>query len=77
MPTLSLLQLLPLHVVRMAVGHVVGSTRLRFSGVDYDCKEPVELLVPLMSVCHSFRAEACLRYYEKYDLDLFGHPDYY
>ncbi|KAJ2022143.1 hypothetical protein IWW57_001676 [Coemansia sp. S610] len=63
-PILSPLQLLPLHVVKLIVDHVVGSSRLRYDGVQAKLRVYRELLRPLHSVSHNFR-DIALSYYWK------------
>ncbi|KAJ2768437.1 hypothetical protein GGI18_005595, partial [Coemansia linderi] len=63
-PILSPLQLLPLHVVKLIVDHVVGSSRLVYDGVHANSRQYRELLKPLLLVSHNFR-EIALRYYWK------------
>ncbi|KAJ1814785.1 hypothetical protein LPJ60_005932, partial [Coemansia sp. RSA 2675] len=63
-PILSPLQLLPLHVVKLIVDHVVGSSRLRYDGIRAKPRVYRELLRPLLSVSHNFR-DIALSYYWK------------
>ncbi|KAJ2877884.1 hypothetical protein H4R27_006037 [Coemansia aciculifera] len=56
MNNLSAFQLLPHHIVRLIVGYVAGSSRLRFDGVTTDSDEYKLLQMPLLWVCHNFRA---------------------
>ncbi|KAJ2616391.1 hypothetical protein GGF44_005905, partial [Coemansia sp. RSA 1694] len=70
MPTLSPFQTLPLHVVRIVVEHVVGSSRVRFAHIMPDCVGYKVLLRPLLWVCHNFRAVAYPRYCRYFYLDL-------
>ncbi|KAJ2257035.1 hypothetical protein GGI13_001015 [Coemansia sp. RSA 455] len=58
MPTPSLIQLLPLHVVKLIVNHVVGSSRMKFDEVWTDSQEYKALLKPLLWVSHNLRAIA-------------------
>ncbi|KAJ2066469.1 hypothetical protein GGI08_001857 [Coemansia sp. S2] len=58
MPTPSLIQLLPLHVVKLIVNHVVGSSRMKFDDVWTDSQEYKTLLKPLLWVSHNLRAIA-------------------
>ncbi|KAJ2508889.1 hypothetical protein IWW47_000355 [Coemansia sp. RSA 2052] len=58
MPALSPLQILPLHVVKLVVGHVVGSSRLVFDGVHAGTIAYRGLLRPLLWACHNFRTIA-------------------
>ncbi|KAJ2822296.1 hypothetical protein FBU31_004633 [Coemansia sp. 'formosensis'] len=62
MTIISPLQILPLHVVRMIVDHVVGSSRLVHDKVADGFEGHKALLLPLLSVCRNFRAAAVLRY---------------
>ncbi|KAJ1822282.1 hypothetical protein LPJ60_002115 [Coemansia sp. RSA 2675] len=54
MSTLSTLQILPLHVVKRIVDHVIGSIRLCHLGFG-DTRWPNEYLRPLTMLCHNFR----------------------
>ncbi|KAJ2055986.1 hypothetical protein GGI17_006422 [Coemansia sp. S146] len=56
MKYLSAFQLLPPHVVKLIVDHVAASSRLRFDGITTDLDEYRLLQVPLLWVCHNFRA---------------------
>ncbi|KAJ2057698.1 hypothetical protein GGI17_005491 [Coemansia sp. S146] len=56
MPAPSPIQLLPLHVVKLIVNHVVDSIRLCYDSVRKDSKEYKALLKPLVQVSHNFRA---------------------
>ncbi|KAJ1822169.1 hypothetical protein LPJ60_002168, partial [Coemansia sp. RSA 2675] len=58
MPTLSIIQLLPLHVIEQIVGYIVGSSRMVFDGVFTDSQEYKELLKPLLWVSSDFRTVA-------------------
>ncbi|KAJ2336649.1 hypothetical protein GGI00_000712 [Coemansia sp. RSA 2681] len=58
MPALSPLQILPLHVVKLVVGHVVGSSRLVFDGVHAGTIAYRGLLRPLLWACRNFRTIA-------------------
>ncbi|KAJ2105874.1 hypothetical protein GGI16_002167 [Coemansia sp. S142-1] len=53
---LSAFQLLPPHVVKLIVDHVAGSSRLRYDDVTTDSDEYKLLEMPLLWVCHNFRA---------------------
>ncbi|KAJ2872243.1 hypothetical protein GGH93_004180 [Coemansia aciculifera] len=70
MRTLSLLQILPSHVVELIVNHVAGSSRLRFDNVTESSEGYAVLLMPLLSVCQDFRAAALARFCKTYTLDL-------
>ncbi|KAJ2088811.1 hypothetical protein GGI13_002723 [Coemansia sp. RSA 455] len=63
MPTLSPFQLLPLHIVRMVVNHLVGNTRLLSSGVTPGTEEYKWKLLRLLWVCQNFRTVAAARFY--------------
>ncbi|KAJ2352992.1 hypothetical protein GGH92_000939 [Coemansia sp. RSA 2673] len=58
MPTPSPIQLLPLHVIKLIVSHVVGSSRMKFDDVWTDSQEYKTLLKPLLWVSHNLRAIA-------------------
>ncbi|KAJ2061202.1 hypothetical protein GGI17_003237 [Coemansia sp. S146] len=70
MSTLSLFQLLPLHIVRLIVNNVTGSSRMVFDGVRVGSHEYMVLLKPLLWVCHNFRAVAYSRYCNNFELNL-------
>ncbi|KAJ2749691.1 hypothetical protein GGI19_005528, partial [Coemansia pectinata] len=55
MPSLSVFQLLPPHIVQAIVSHVEGCNRLSFNNPFDDPKERLELPTPLLWVCHNFR----------------------
>ncbi|KAJ2868518.1 hypothetical protein GGH94_000050 [Coemansia aciculifera] len=57
-----LLQKLPLHIVKLIVDHIVGSSRLVFDGVDENSQAYKKLLRPLQWVCRNFWAIAFPRY---------------
>ncbi|KAJ2878442.1 hypothetical protein H4R27_005813, partial [Coemansia aciculifera] len=75
MPTPSHIQLFPLHVVKLIVNHVVGSSRMEFDGVWPDSQEYKALLKPLLWVSHNFRAIALPLYcnYFKLSIPIFSH----
>ncbi|KAJ2910810.1 hypothetical protein GGI21_000487 [Coemansia aciculifera] len=56
MQYLSIFQLLPPHAVKMIVDDVVGNMELLSSGEPSNPLEFRERLLPLLSVCHNFRA---------------------
>ncbi|KAJ2886733.1 hypothetical protein H4R27_000430 [Coemansia aciculifera] len=60
---LSLFQLLPIHIVELIVDHLVASNRLLAEGVTTESPEHKLLLLPLLWVCHNFRAISCLAFY--------------
>ncbi|KAJ2086322.1 hypothetical protein GGI16_006623 [Coemansia sp. S142-1] len=59
----SVFQLLPDHVVRMVVNHLVGSTRLLSIGITPDTVEHKLLLMPLLWVSQNFRTVASASFY--------------
>ncbi|KAJ2055189.1 hypothetical protein GGI17_006717, partial [Coemansia sp. S146] len=75
MPAPSPIQILPLHVVKLIVEHMVGSIRMVFDGVWPDSKEYKALLKPLLQVSHNFRAIALPLYcnYFKLNIPIFSH----
>ncbi|KAJ2040117.1 hypothetical protein H4S03_001248 [Coemansia sp. S3946] len=75
MRTFSPFQLLPPHVVQLAVNYVAGSSRLQLSGVTSNSVEYKRLLVPLMRVCCNFRAIALPLYCRDFRLHLFVRTD--
>ncbi|KAJ2074943.1 hypothetical protein GGH13_000973 [Coemansia sp. S155-1] len=70
MDNLSAFQLLPNHVVKLIVDHVAHSSRLRFDGVTTDSEEYKTLQMPLLWVCHNFRAFVRERFCRVYRLTL-------
>ncbi|KAJ2057863.1 hypothetical protein GGI17_005401 [Coemansia sp. S146] len=56
MEYLSAFQLLPPHVVKPIVDHVAGCSRLQFDGITTDSDEHKMAQMPLLWVCHNFRA---------------------
>ncbi|KAJ2896531.1 hypothetical protein IWW38_001996 [Coemansia aciculifera] len=74
MSALSPFQTLPLHVVDIIVGHVVGCSRLEFDGVTTGTNAYKMLLRPLQWVCCNFRAVAHLLYHSDLELILFSTP---
>ncbi|KAJ2056267.1 hypothetical protein GGI17_006285 [Coemansia sp. S146] len=62
--------LLPPHVVKLIVDHVAASSRLRFDGITTDSEEYRLLQVPLLWVCHNFRAFVHQRFCRVYELTL-------
>ncbi|KAJ2878555.1 hypothetical protein H4R27_005763, partial [Coemansia aciculifera] len=70
MKYLSAFQLLPPHVVKLIVDHVVGSSRLRFDGITTDWDEYKLLQMPLLWVCHNFRAFVHQLFCRVYELTL-------
>ncbi|KAJ2579505.1 hypothetical protein GGH95_003068 [Coemansia sp. RSA 1836] len=72
MPTLSTLQILPLHIVQIIVNHVVGSSRVRFDGVSDNSDKSKVLLRPLLWVCHNLRAIAYSRYCNRFIIECDG-----
>ncbi|KAJ1922593.1 hypothetical protein GGI09_003577 [Coemansia sp. S100] len=70
MDNLSAFQLLPNHVVKLIVDHVAHSSRLRFDGVTTYSDEYKILQMPLLWVCHNFRAFVRERFSRVYKLSL-------
>ncbi|KAJ2038512.1 hypothetical protein IW146_000747 [Coemansia sp. RSA 922] len=70
MSTLSPLQTLSLHIVKLIVRHVVGSSRLVFDGIKSNTTAYKALLRPLMWVCGNFRAIALPLFCNCFELDL-------
>ncbi|KAJ2252904.1 hypothetical protein GGI13_003007 [Coemansia sp. RSA 455] len=75
MDNLSAFQLLPNHVVKLIVDHVAHSSRLRFDGVTTDSEEYKILQMPLLWVCHNFRAFVRERFCRVYRLILDNDQD--
>ncbi|KAJ2257701.1 hypothetical protein GGI13_000813 [Coemansia sp. RSA 455] len=74
MSTLSPLQLFPLHVVKLIVDHVTGSSRMVYDGVRVNSHEYRTLLKPLLWVCHNLRTVTYSRYCNNFELNLSGMP---
>ncbi|KAJ2114800.1 hypothetical protein IW146_002802 [Coemansia sp. RSA 922] len=74
MSTLSPLQLFPLHVVKLIVDHVTGSSRMVYDGVRINSHEYRTLLKPLLWVCHNLRTVTYSRYCNNFELNLSGMP---
>ncbi|KAJ2336541.1 hypothetical protein GGI00_000773, partial [Coemansia sp. RSA 2681] len=70
MLTLSIFQLLPEHVVRMIVDHVAGCSRLHYDATYKGSEEYNLLQMPLLWVCHNFRAFVYARFCGKCELRL-------
>ncbi|KAJ2102241.1 hypothetical protein GGI03_007063 [Coemansia sp. RSA 2337] len=70
MDSLSAFQLLPNHVVKLIVDHVAHSSRLQLDGVTTDSEEYKILQMPLLWVCHNFRAFVRERFCRVYRLTL-------
>ncbi|KAJ2577898.1 hypothetical protein GGH95_003475, partial [Coemansia sp. RSA 1836] len=70
MSNLSPLQILPLHVVRIIVEHAVGSSRLKYAGIEANSREYKVLLRPLLWVSHNFRAIAYPLFCKSFKLEL-------
>ncbi|KAJ2639814.1 hypothetical protein GGF44_002637 [Coemansia sp. RSA 1694] len=70
MHTLSAFQLLPEHIVKLIVDHVAGCSRLLYDDIYKDSGEYRLLQMPLLWVCHNFRAFVHARFCDKYELRL-------
>ncbi|KAJ2334893.1 hypothetical protein GGI00_001635 [Coemansia sp. RSA 2681] len=70
MSVLSPLQVLPLHVAKLIVDHVVGCSRLVFDGIAINSDKYMGLLKPLLWSCHNLRAIAYARYCSHFYLAL-------
>ncbi|KAJ2065118.1 hypothetical protein GGI17_000529 [Coemansia sp. S146] len=75
MHTLSIFQLLPSHVAKLIVNHVMGCSRLQFDGIDSDSVEYKKLLWPLLQVCHNIRTISHPLYCNDYRLHLYVYDD--
>ncbi|KAJ2331348.1 hypothetical protein GGI00_003289 [Coemansia sp. RSA 2681] len=64
-------QLLPPHVVEKIVNHVAGSSRLHYDGIYNNMEEYRLLQMPLLWVCHNFRAVVHARFCRKYGICLY------
>ncbi|KAJ2869950.1 hypothetical protein GGH93_005941, partial [Coemansia aciculifera] len=67
---LSVFQLLPYHIVKLIVDHVSGSIRLKYDDVYSETYNPSALPMPLLWVCHNFRAFVHERFCRDYELGL-------
>ncbi|KAJ2886409.1 hypothetical protein H4R27_000700 [Coemansia aciculifera] len=61
MPTLSPLQILPSHVVKLIVTHMIDSNRHAYDGIKACPEECHSRIEPMLWVCHIFREEALSR----------------
>ncbi|KAJ2640648.1 hypothetical protein GGF44_002490, partial [Coemansia sp. RSA 1694] len=77
MHTLSAFQLLPEHVVKLIVDHVADCSRLRYDRIYKDSDEYNLLQMPLLWVCHNFRAFVYARFCGKCELQLDEGRDIY
>ncbi|KAJ2110903.1 hypothetical protein GGI16_000093 [Coemansia sp. S142-1] len=88
MPRLSAFQLLPPHVVKLIVDHVAYSCRLVYA--EFDDEDDMgsdtysKLQLPLLWVCHNFRAFVYERFCKRYYLGIrvnddkfYGAPDFW
>ncbi|KAJ2329446.1 hypothetical protein GGI00_003938, partial [Coemansia sp. RSA 2681] len=58
------------HIVKLMVDHVAGSSRLLYDDIYKDSGEYRLLQMPLLWVCHNFRAFVLARFCDKYELRL-------
>ncbi|KAJ2812277.1 hypothetical protein H4S07_001509 [Coemansia furcata] len=70
MSQLSPLQKLPLHIVKLIVDYVVGSSRLVFDGIDKNLQADWALVKPLRLVCRNFWTIAAPRFLRHMTLDM-------
>ncbi|KAJ2440815.1 hypothetical protein GGF42_007502 [Coemansia sp. RSA 2424] len=70
MHTLSAFQLLPEHVVKLIVDHVADCSRLHYGDICSGSEEYKLHQIPLLWVCHNFRAFICARFCGKCELQL-------
>ncbi|KAJ2461394.1 hypothetical protein GGF42_000219 [Coemansia sp. RSA 2424] len=77
MHTLSAFQLLPEHIVRLIVDHVACSSRLHYDNIYKGSEEYKLLQMPLLWVCHNFRAFVYARFCSKCELQLEESGDRY
>ncbi|KAJ2029298.1 hypothetical protein IWW57_001777 [Coemansia sp. S610] len=75
MPSISLIQFLPLRVVQRIVDYVAGSGGILFGGVANSTEEQRALLIPLLWVCSNFRAVVYARFSRSYGLQILGSTD--
>ncbi|KAJ2582718.1 hypothetical protein GGH95_001385, partial [Coemansia sp. RSA 1836] len=70
MRTSTPFQLLPEHIVRQIVHYVAFSSRMQFEDIDGDANERKLLQLPLLWVCHNFRAVVLARFCSHRHLDI-------
>ncbi|KAJ1902539.1 hypothetical protein LPJ71_005532, partial [Coemansia sp. S17] len=61
MPALSPLQILPSHVVKLIVTHMIDSNRHAYDGIKACPEECHSRIEPMLWVCRIFREEALSR----------------
>ncbi|KAJ2756340.1 hypothetical protein GGI19_000941 [Coemansia pectinata] len=77
MQNLSAFQLLPEHIVKLIVDHVACPGRHRLAGVTMEYDECRALQIPLLWVCHNFRAFVFTRFCGEYELYFSSKPNEY
>ncbi|KAJ2055420.1 hypothetical protein GGI17_006651 [Coemansia sp. S146] len=78
MQSLSAFQLLPSHIVKLIVDHVAFSSRYVYAGFDDDeigDGTYTKLQVPLLWVCHNFRAFVYERFCKRYRLEIYSNSE--
>ncbi|KAJ2834927.1 hypothetical protein GGI24_000116 [Coemansia furcata] len=73
----SSFQFLPIHIVRLIVGHVVGSSRQELTGVEPNSNKWNTLLKPLLWICKNFRAVAYPLYCSRFKLTIANSKAYH
>ncbi|KAJ2328354.1 hypothetical protein GGI00_004216, partial [Coemansia sp. RSA 2681] len=75
MHTFTPFQLLPEHVVELVVNHVVNNSRSQLGKVGKDSYQYKRLQMPLLWVCHNFRAFVYMRFCSHCKLDMRNYED--
>ncbi|KAJ2834241.1 hypothetical protein GGI24_000483 [Coemansia furcata] len=70
-------QFLPIHIVRLIVGHVVGSSRQELTGIEPNSNKWNTLLKPLLGICQNFRAVAYPLYCSRFKLTIANSQTYH
>ncbi|KAJ2245356.1 hypothetical protein GGI13_005862 [Coemansia sp. RSA 455] len=77
MNTLSAFQILPEHIVKLIVDHVACPGRHRLGGVTMEYDECRTHQIPLLWVCHNFRAFVFTRFCRDHELYFSSRPNEY
>ncbi|KAJ2747281.1 hypothetical protein GGI20_000616 [Coemansia sp. BCRC 34301] len=67
-------QILPYHISEKVVGHILGRRHPPFDDVEYGPDDDIDLLLPLLWVCRSFRLVVYKKYCARYAIDLERYP---
>ncbi|KAJ2840825.1 hypothetical protein FBU31_000083 [Coemansia sp. 'formosensis'] len=70
-------QFLPIHIVRLIVGHVVGSSRQALAGIEPNSSKWNTLLKPLLWICQNFRTVAYPLYCSRFKLTIANSQTYH